>query len=173
MTAYGQPLNTGTGSVKTAAEYDDDGGGVSRWHFWIRHKAFGEKTDAVATTPFTGSFSLISLIKALLGVFVSKTNATSTAIETTRAIKASPGVLYGISGYSDTTGWVLIHDKASVPTTGNVPVMPLPVEAGKPYSIDYGLAGRVFAVGISVGFSTTASAFNSGGAHMWVDAQYT
>ena len=98
-------------------------------------------------------------------------NATSTALEATHVVKASAGVLYGVSGHVDTDGYVLIGDKASALSGSGDAVFAIIKVAEGPFSIEYGLYGRTCSTGISVGFSSAVT-FSSGGSNMWVDAQY-
>lgn len=99
------------------------------------------------------------------------TNATSSALEATRIVKADAGVLYGISGHAETDGYVLIGNKATALNgTADALFAWIKVAEG-PWSIDYGVHGRTCSAGISVGFSTGLT-FVSGGANMMCDAQY-
>lgn len=104
---------------------------------------------------------------------VDATNATSTALEATRVVKASAGKCYGIQGDVDAAGTIWIGDKATAlnGTADNL-LFPIRMTAAGPWSIDFGDRGRKFANGISVGFSSSSTAFVSGGSHMWMDAQY-
>ncbi len=109
----------------------------------------------------------------LVNVGAPATNATSTALDNDGPIvKASAGTLYGFQGYCDAAGFVQVHNKATAPTSSNVPVIVIPIAAGAPFSLDLGLRGRSFSTGIVFGFSSTGPTFTDGGSHLWVDAQY-
>lgn len=115
-----------------------------------------------------------TLLTAISNFFnTAPTNATSAALVNTAVVKASAGTVYGISGYADAAGFVTIHNKASAPANTDVPVLAIPVESGKAWSVDFGLRGRAFSTGISLGFSSTGPTFTSGaGSHATYDAQY-
>ncbi len=102
------------------------------------------------------------------------TNSTSTALDNDGPIvKASAGTLYGFQGYCDAAGFVQVHNKATAPTSTNVPVIVIPIASGAAFSLDLGLRGRSFSTGIAFGFSSTGPTYTDGGSHLWVDAQYT
>jgi hypothetical protein len=87
-------------------------------------------------------------------------------------VKASAGTLYGFQGYAAAAGFVQVHNKASAPTNGNVPIIVIPVASGAAFSLDLGMRGRAFSTGIAFGFSTTGPTWTDGGSNLWVDAQY-
>lgn len=132
------------------------------------------RDTAAASSGTTGDYEPLqtdALGKLRVNPTRALTNATSTALEATRVIKASAGVLFGLSGHVDTAGYVLIGNKATALNgTSDAVFQVIKVDEG-PFSIDYGPFGRVCSTGISVGFSTTV-AFSTGGSNMWVDAQY-
>lgn len=101
------------------------------------------------------------------------TNATSTALEATRVIKASAGKLRGFQGYCAAAGFVQVGNKTTAlnGTSDNLAII-IPVESGKPFSWAGTEGGRAFSTGISAGFSSTGATFTSGGSNMWIDAQY-
>jgi hypothetical protein len=99
-------------------------------------------------------------------------NATSTALEVSRVVKASAGTLYGLSGYTTTAQFVQVYNATAVPGTGGTPVVTFPVEANKPFSIDFGITGRVFSTGICVSNSTTGPTRTAGASDTWFDVQF-
>lgn len=99
-------------------------------------------------------------------------NGTTAALDSDPVIKGSAGVLYGFQGYCAAAGFVQIHNKATAPTAGNVPVIVIPVAAGAAFSLDLGRRARAMSTGISVGFSSTGPTFTDGGNNMWIDVQY-
>ncbi len=110
----------------------------------------------------------------LVNVGAPVTNSTTTALDNDGpVVKGSAGTLYGFQGYCDAAGYVQVHNKASAPTSTNVPVIVIPIAAGAPFSLDLGLRGRSFSTGIAFGFSSTGPTYTDGGSHLWVDAQYT
>ncbi len=110
----------------------------------------------------------------LVNVGTPATNATSTALDNDGpVVKGSAGTLYGFQGYCDAAGFVQVHNKATAPTSTNVPVIVIPIASGAAFSLDLGLRGRSFSTGIAFGFSSTGPTYTDGGSHLWVDAQYT
>jgi hypothetical protein len=104
---------------------------------------------------------------------VTLSNSTTTALDNDGpVVKASAGTLYGFQGYSDAAGFVQVHNKASAPASTNVPVIVIPIAAGAPFSLDFGVRGRAFSTGIAFGFSSTGPTYTDGGSHLWVDAQF-
>ncbi len=104
---------------------------------------------------------------------VTLSNSTSTALDNDGpVVKASAGTLYGFQGYCDAAGFVQVHNKASAPTSSNVPIIVIPIASGAAFSLDLGLRGRAFSTGIAFGFSSTGPTYTDGGSHLWVDAQY-
>lgn len=103
-------------------------------------------------------------------------NSTSTAYEASRQVKASPGVLLGLSGYNSKTStqFILIVDSGSpsVPITGVIPVVVIAVSAASNFSYDPGPAGRAFSAGIWVVNSSTGPTVTVGSADCFFDAQY-
>ncbi len=104
---------------------------------------------------------------------VTPSNSTTTALDNDGpVVKASAGTLYGFQGYADAAGFVQVHNKASAPTSSNVPVIVIPIASGAAFSLDLGIRGRAFGTGIAFGFSSTGPTYTDGGSHLWVDAQY-
>jgi hypothetical protein len=104
---------------------------------------------------------------------VALSNSTTTALDNDGpVVKASAGTLYGFQGYCDAAGFVQVHNKASAPTSTNVPIIVIPVASGAPFSLDLGMRGRAFSTGIAFGFSSTGPTYTDGGSHLWVDAQF-
>ncbi len=104
---------------------------------------------------------------------VQPSNSTTTALDNDGpVVKASAGTLYGFQGTVDAAGYVQVHNKASAPTSSNVPVIVIKVASGDNFSLDLGIRGRSFGTGIAFGFSSTLATYTDGGSHLWVDAQY-
>lgn len=100
------------------------------------------------------------------------TNATNTALATSLVVKASAGTLYGLAGYSTVAQFLHLYDATALPADGAVPKVVIPITAGTPFSIDFGVYGRTFATGIVAGISTTGPTKTVGAANTWIDAQY-
>jgi hypothetical protein len=104
---------------------------------------------------------------------VALSNSTSSALDNDGpVVKGSAGTLYGFQGYCDAAGFVQVHNKATAPTSTNVPIIVIPIASGAPFSLDLGMRGRAFSTGIAFGFSSTGPTYTDGGSHLWVDAQF-
>lgn len=119
------------------------------------------KVQAVQVDPPPGSVEALA-------------NATSTANEASRVIKAGAGRLFGLTGYNAKTSsqFIQLHNTTSVPSDTAVPVLMFKVEASSSFSIDFGLFGRYFSTGISICNSSTQATKTVGSSDCWFDAQY-
>jgi hypothetical protein len=101
-------------------------------------------------------------------------NSPSTALEASRVIKASPGVLYGLSGYNGNAGtrYIQLFNSTTVPADTAVPVLALPVAAGAAFNFDFGPYGMGFSVGIVACNSSTGPTKTVGAADSWFTPRF-
>lgn len=128
--------------------------------------------SAVSISQVTPGTTNGVVIKAPIGG-QAPTNSTSTALEASRVGKASPGTLFGLSGFNNKASaqYIQIFDSATVPADAAVPVQVQQVPALSPYSFDFGTYGRGFAAGIAASNSSTLATKTLGSADCWFDFQ--
>lgn len=105
------------------------------------------------------------------------TGDVSGALEASSVTKASPGVIYGGSGYnSGPAQFILFYNTTAVPANGAVtPLLVIKVPATSNFSFDTGRFGVFFSAGISWSNSTDASPFTKtlGAADVFFNVQYS
>lgn len=101
-------------------------------------------------------------------------NSTSLAYEASRVVKATPGVLYGVTGYNSKTAeqFIQLHDDTLTPAEAAIPKVVFKVAASSAFSLDFGMRGRKFDKGIVLVNSSTGPTKTIGSADCWFDAQY-
>lgn len=99
----------------------------------------------------------------------------SSAYENSAVVKANPGTIHRISGYSSDANpvWVQIHDSATVPADTAVPILTIYVGAGENFDFDLSIIGRFCEKGIVVCNSSAGPTKTIDGTTAWFNIQYT
>lgn len=99
----------------------------------------------------------------------------SVAYENAEVVKASPGTVHRISGYSSDANpvWIQLHDSVTVPADTAVPILTIYVGAGENFDFDLSTIGRFCEKGIVVCNSSTGPTKSIDGATAWFNIQFT
>lgn len=111
--------------------------------------------------------SLVKVVALLRELVIGSTSGTATvsranssALESSRVVKASSGTLFTITSYNTSAGsrWLQFFDAAALPANGAVPLMTVEVPAGTTGSFDFGSKGLPFTSGLVAALSSTDDA---------------
>ena len=99
----------------------------------------------------------------------------SAAYEASAVVKASPGTVHRISGYSSDANpvWIQLHNVTSLPADAEVPILTIYVGAGANFDFDLSTIGRFCDKGIVVCNSSTGDEKTIDGDTAWYNIQYT
>ena len=125
---------------------------------------------AVGIDPTLNAVTILPLPVAAAG----PSNASNTALAASLIVKAGAGRLFRVNGTNTKVSaqFVQIHDSATLPAEGAVPKVVISVAASTPYTIDFGIYGRLFSAGIVICNSSTAATKTIGSADILSDAQF-
>jgi hypothetical protein len=101
-------------------------------------------------------------------------NASTAALAASLVVKVGAARLLRVTGVSTNVGaqFIQLHDAASLPANAVVPKVVVSVAAGAPFSIDFGIYGRLFTTGIVICNSSTAATKTIGSADCLFDVQF-
>ena len=101
-------------------------------------------------------------------------NATSTALEASRVVKTTKGLLVGFTVYNSKASaqFIQVHDAAALPADTAVPAFVVEVAASSSRAVDFSPFGRQFTTGIVICNSSTFATKTIGAADCWFDVQY-
>lgn len=105
---------------------------------------------------------------------VRRLNASSVIYETSRIVKAGPGVLYGLSVFNSkgSAQWIQLHDSATLPADAAVPLATFTLATVANLVLEFGLYGLSFVNGIVVCNSSTGPTKTIGSADCFITARY-
>lgn len=96
----------------------------------------------------------------------------STALEASRVLKGSRGVLVSLIGYNAKTSaqFIQVHNSATLPADGAVPLYSFAVQGSGNFSMDVPITAIPFSTGITVCNSSTVATKTIGAADCWFTA---
>jgi hypothetical protein len=192
MTTFGQALNTDINGVKTSARYADPGDGTARWFHDFRAvdgalQTVGKTADPAVTndSDVSSNATVLAVLKGILrrqNAVATATSLSASAVEPQTArtsalaaslvVKAAPGRLRSIVGYSTAAQFIQVHNAATLPADAVVPLMTIPIAANAAFTIDFGVTGLPCSTGIVVCNSSTGPTKTIGSADTFITAVY-
>lgn len=132
-------------------------------------------TNIRAISTDTGGVLNIRPLPGSGSTFAASGVDTTSAFEASRVIKASAGVLYGLSGYNNKPSqqFIMIFNSATVPADTSLPAIIITANPNSNFSWDSGTYGKFFSAGISVSNSSTVPAKTIGSGDCWFNALFS
>jgi hypothetical protein len=101
-------------------------------------------------------------------------NASTAAFATSLVVSAGPTRLLRLSGYNAKASaqFIQLYNTVSLPADTAVPVVVLTAAASSNFSLDLGMYGKKFGVGLVVGNSSTGATKTVGSADCWIEVTH-
>lgn len=101
-------------------------------------------------------------------------NAATAAYATNLVVAAGPTRLLRLSGYNAkiSAQFIQLYNTVSLPADTAVPVAVLTVAASSNFSMDLGIYGKKFGVGLVIGNSSTGPTKTVGSADCWIEVTH-
>ena len=106
--------------------------------------------------------------------FLAPASNSSLAYEASRVIKASAGILFGVTVYNSAAvaQFIQLHDASALPANGAVPLTVLTIPAASSIIYEFGAHGKAFNIGIVVCNSSTGPTRTAGAADCFFDPRF-
>lgn len=173
--------STGALIVQLGGSYSI-GGALNEGAVGVSTRGVGTSTP-LATSPFNLQQDFTTFIPNAIGAVqfqqiqdentggilsqpVRSNTASSTAYENSRVIKASPGIVYNLSGYNSkaTAQFIQIFNSTTVPADTAIPIFTGTAAGLSNFNFNFGPLGLSFSTGVSISNSSTGATKTIGSA---------